>query len=90
MPYIKYIDLPSKSTDSETYFKEWTEHFKNQKSFKVNKIVICRVQPNASGWCIGYTGMDDYSYISFISQLHSGKNLYRFGYENNKWFFNQI
>ena len=57
IPYIHYNDLPSKSTNTETFFKEWIDYiFQNYESiFDEYNVIVAPVQPNNRGWCIGFT-----------------------------------
>lgn len=87
LPYIGYADLPSQSTDPETYFREWIAYMVSHNIFRYATINIGCVQPNLNGWCIGYAN-DGAVWAGFTAQLYGDSALYRFGYHNGTWFFN--
>ena len=104
IPYLSYTQMPSQSTDAQTFFKEWLSYVAQNYASLVapGGEVIARVQPNVQGTVIGHwytetptnptTGLPKYPSFIYISlngvHFNFGTNDYEFYFANSDTTYN--
>lgn len=86
---IGWSDLPSQSTNDETYFKEWMDYLDNIHFFDdEGKVFIGRANPNLTVFVMGYTyGSGNAKTWSAFRYFTPNAGIGRFGYNNGNWYY---
>ena len=90
LPYVRYQDLPSQSTDDNVYFKEWIDWMYDHDYFDNEyNVYIGQANPNYKVMFWGFAYADVYQWSLFY-YIKPGNPLYKFGYRNSVWFLVEV
>ena len=90
LPFIRYHELPSQSTDDNVYFKEWVDWMYNHGYFNNSyDVFIGLANPNYNVMVWGFAYEDPYQWSLFY-YIKPNNPMGKFGYKNGTWFVETV
>ena len=91
LPLISYGTLPSQSTSTETYCREWIPYMQNQGYFNgaIDTVYLGVVNPNSTRVIIGHVYPGNATRYSAFMMIGFDEFV-KFGFNNGTWYFQNM